>query len=221
MTTNFEPPVPAAFLFQLAAGVLRKDGLPGPGKELCPLSSEHRLPSSASLDEDANHSNVLVAWNEEGLGFRFDVGANPDAASHAGTARTENTIDLWFDTRPGGSTHRAGRYCRRLQLEITKRNSSKPMVSVEHVPIEQARDTGVATPLNEARTQITKQKDRYTLDLWLPASVLQGFDPETTRQLGFHYEIRDGKFGIQTPQASGDLGYDRDPTLWMQLTMED
>ena len=60
----------------------------------------------------------------------------------------------------------------------------------------------------------------YRIEAFLPASVLNGFDPETSRRLGIFYRVRDREHGDQLLSGARELPYWEDPSLWSTLTLE-
>ena len=59
----------------------------------------------------------------------------------------------------------------------------------------------------------------YRMEVFLPASILSGFDPETNHRLGFCYRLRDRELGDQTSAAGPEFPYWEDPSLWSVLEL--
>jgi hypothetical protein len=59
------------------------------------------------------------------------------------------------------------------------------------------------------------------LEAWLPASVLNGFDPAAQPQLGFYYSVVDAELGLQALSVGDDFPYASDPSLWSVLLLSD
>jgi hypothetical protein len=75
--------------------------------------------------------------------------------------------------------------------------------------------------LLQARAE--RLKTGWRLELFLPAAVLHGFDPETNRRLGFAYQVSD-----PDPERQDQfLGVGREfpvgenPSLWSTLELRD
>lgn len=65
-----------------------------------------------------------------------------------------------------------------------------------------------------------KQVKDYRIEAFLPASVLHGFDPETSKRLGIFFRIRDREHGDQLLTGARELPYWEDPSLWSTLVLD-
>ncbi len=63
-------------------------------------------------------------------------------------------------------------------------------------------------------------KSGYRLEAFLPAAVLNGYDPDQNRRLGFFYAIRDAELGEQLLSAGAVFPYPEDPSLWSVLELK-
>ena len=61
----------------------------------------------------------------------------------------------------------------------------------------------------------------YRLELFFPAEVLHGFDPETNRRLGFAYAVNDPDRGEQFLGVGREFPVGEDPSLWSVLELRD
>jgi hypothetical protein len=59
----------------------------------------------------------------------------------------------------------------------------------------------------------------YLVEVFLPADILNGFDPEQNPRLGFYYAVRDAELGEQVLSVGSDFPYWEDPTLWSVLEL--
>ena len=57
----------------------------------------------------------------------------------------------------------------------------------------------------------------YRLEAFLPAAVLNGYDPEQNSRLGFFYAVRDSELGEQVLSGDASFPYPEDPSLWSVL----
>ena len=57
------------------------------------------------------------------------------------------------------------------------------------------------------------------LEAFLTANVLNGFDPEQNRRLGFYYAVRDAELGEQVLTIGSEFPYAEDPSLWSVLEL--
>ncbi len=59
----------------------------------------------------------------------------------------------------------------------------------------------------------------YIVEAFLPATVLNGFDPEQNPRLGFYYVVKDTELGEQVLSVGADFPYWEDPSLWSVLEL--
>src|SRR5205807_5324343 len=59
----------------------------------------------------------------------------------------------------------------------------------------------------------------YRGEAFLPATILNGFDPEQNPRLGFYYAIRDAELGEQVLSVGSEFPYAEDPSLWSVLEL--
>src|SRR5437588_149367 len=72
---------------------------------------------------------------------------------------------------------------------------------------------------NAVAFQCLHRAGGYLLEAYLPAAVLNGFDPEQNPRLGFFYAVRDRERGEQTLGLGSDFPYAEDPSLWGVLEL--
>jgi hypothetical protein len=65
------------------------------------------------------------------------------------------------------------------------------------------------------------RSDGYSLEAWLPATILNGFDPAAQPQLGFFFAVVDAELGLHTLSAGDDFPFASDPSLWSTLQLSD
>ena len=59
----------------------------------------------------------------------------------------------------------------------------------------------------------------YTLQAFLPADVLTGFDPDQHPRLGIYTAVRDQELGDQYLTVNQDFPFADDPSLWQILEL--
>src|SRR6202041_2747200 len=101
-------------------------------------------------------------------------------------------VQLWVDTRDTRDVSRATRFCHRFTAPLRLRGTGRKLeVEVVQRPIARAvADAPMSkTGLIESRAELTRSG--WSLEVFLPAQTLNGFDPETNRRLGFAYQVAD------------------------------
>ena len=88
-------------------------------------------------------------------------------------------------------------------------------------PIARAlADAPLSRPgLIESRAELSRTG--WTLELFLPAQVLHGFDPDTNRRFGFAYQIADHARDDQFLGVGRDFPIGENPSLWATLELGD
>ncbi len=64
-------------------------------------------------------------------------------------------------------------------------------------------------------------RDGWTLEVFLPAQALNGFDPETNRRLGFAYQVSDHVRQDQFLGVGRDFPIGENPSLWSTIELKD
>ena len=214
--------LPQAFLFRVAASCPKVEVIPRLDSKaaLLDLPDACALPSLAALDNRDSWASVRAGWNAEGLGISVHAdGLGPDALD---VDRPEGfaAVSLWIDTRDTRNVSRATRHCHRFEVRLTLSPNRKNLsATVEQRPIARATaDAPLASPdLLVARA--TLLKIGWTLELFLPARALNGYDPETNRRLGFAYQVSDHQRVDQFLGVGRDFPIGENPSLWATLEL--
>jgi hypothetical protein len=213
--------IPYPFLFRLAYPCPYVAGLPHEEADrLLDLPEEGRIDNFARMDGRPHFADVRLAWNEMGLGVQVEVrGKEQPPRGDLERPRGSDGLTLWIDTRDARTSHRASRYCHQfhflpaaagpdrdepafVQTKINRALHDAPLVAASAVPFACLPVTG-----------------GYVLEAFLSAAVLNGFDPEQNRRLGFFYAVRDAERGEQVLSVGPEFPYWEDPSLWSVLEL--
>jgi hypothetical protein len=224
MTT---PLLPQAFWFRLAIPCRRIDGLPrNPGGKgrLLDLPAGCALPATARLEGNEPWADVRVAWNPFGLAVAVE--ATGRAAPLAFDDRPEGAggVQLWIDTRDTRNISRATRFCQRFAARLLPAGpSGKPALGVEVTPRPIARALADPPPVRPEKiaSRAERLRDGWRIEMFLPAEVLHGFDPETNRRLGFAYQVSDPDRPDQFLGVGREFPIGENPSLWSTLELRD
>ena len=96
-------------------------------------------------------------------------------------------------------------------------DGDEPVFSQTKIP-RALQDAPLAAPA-EVPFRCERIKNGYILEAFLPAGVLNGFDPEQNPRLGFFYVVRDAEPGEQFLSLNADFPYGEDPSLWSVLEL--
>ena len=208
-------PVPAAFLMRFEVDLPRVgDGELSPPFDLPPAAD---LPTFGDLDGEPAFADVSVGWTPAGLAVRVAVeGKAKPPRANAKQPGGGDGLHLWVDTRPTGTSHRAGRYCRRFALLPSVGRMKKP--GVYEVPITQGGPATLADPLPVPLKAAVRGGD-YELSAFLPADRLPGFEPDRSAAVALHTVVSDAELGDQPLTVGGAFPTAHDPSLWTRAVL--
>ncbi|HXG08556.1 MAG TPA: hypothetical protein VNK04_02095 [Gemmataceae bacterium] len=215
------PLIPHRFLFRIAYPCRYVKDMPREQDDgLVELPESCRIDNFAGLDEKRNFADVRLAWNELGLGLQVEVrGKEQLPQGDAARPRGSDGLTLWIDTRQARGSHRASRYCHQFHFLPTGGGPEREEPVFAQTKINRAlQDAPLCAP-GAVPFRSTPRKGGYRLEAFLPAAVLNGFDPEQNPRLGFFYAVRDAELGEQLLSADSDFPYWEDPSLWSVLEL--
>lgn len=213
--------VPYRFLFRVAHPCPYVKNMPRPGRDrLLDLPDECRLENFAAMDEARNFAQVSLAWNELGFGIQVEVrGKENTSVGDVSRPRGSDGVTLWLDTRDSRTSHRASRYCHQFHFLVTGGGPERDEPAVVQTRIHRAlEDAPIANPA-AIPLRVKTRAGGYVLEAFLPATVLQGYDPEQHPRLGFFYAVRDDELGEQLLSITSEFPFWEDPTLWSVLEL--
>lgn len=224
--------VPQQFLFRFAYQCRYRAKLPAKGMHLVDLPKEYQLPFLGEMDGQRQYADLRIAWNEQGIGLQWEVkGKQEPIYGEADRVTTCDGLSVWLDMRDTRTIHRASRYCQRF-LFLAHNGASPPLPEARFKPIHRALEEAPAPDLSQVRIvrfslddegDVVEKSKRpitdYRMEVFLPASILSGFDPETNHRLGFCYRLRDRELGDQISAAGPEFPYWEDPSLWSVLEL--
>jgi hypothetical protein len=214
------PLVPNRFLFRIAHPCRYVFEVPREGDDLLDLPAECRLENFADMDERRNFADVRLAWNERGLAVQVEVrGKDQPAVGDAARPRHSDGLSLWIDTRDARTSHRASRYCHQFHFLPTGGGDDKDDPCVVQGKINRALQDAPTAPAGAVALKRRPVRGGYRLEAFLPAAVLNGFDPEQNPRLGVCYAVHDRELGDQVLSVGSDFPYTEDPTLWSVLEL--
>ena len=213
--------IPNAFLFRISHPCRYVKGIPAEGGDrLFELPDHCRIEDFGALDERKHFADLALAWNELGIAVQLEVhGKEQEPQGNASRLRASDGLSLWIDTRDARASHRASRYCHQFHFLPAGGGPEADEPVFSQVKINRAlQDAPLCTP-SEVPFQVVRTKHGYILEAFLTASVLNGFDPEQNRRLGFYYAVRDAELGEQVLSVGSEFPYAEDPSLWSVLEL--
>lgn len=213
--------IPNRFLFRMAFPCRYSKEIPHDDDEsLLDLPVECRIDNFAAMDEQTNFADVRLAWNEAGLGVQVEVrGKEAPPQGSEDQPRGSDGLTLWLDTRGDRTSHRASRYCHQFHFLAAAGGSEKDEPIFMQTKINRALQDAPLASAGDVPLRVERIRGGYRLEAFLPAAVLNGFDPEEHPRLGFFYSVRDLELGEQTLSIGADFPFADDPSLWSTLEL--
>jgi hypothetical protein len=184
------------------------------------LEEQYRLPSLAELENRASPAEVRAAWSETGLAFWVRVaGKRQPPWCRATRPEDSDSVQVWIDTRDVHNVHRAGRFCHRFVFLPCGAGRRLDEPAAQWLPINRAREQPRPIEPKQLMVRSETRADGYTLEAFIPADALTGFDPQEHPRLGFTYAVIDRELGEQTLGVGSPMPYQEDPSLWATLEL--
>jgi hypothetical protein len=212
--------VPYRFLFRVAYPCRYQAGIPLSGDEVLDLPESCIVDALPEMDGRPRFAQLRLAWNEGGLGIQVEVrGKEETPAGDATKPLLSDRVSVWIDTRDSRTSHRASRYCHQIHFLPTGGGPEKDEPVVVPMKINRAQQDAPLPDEDAILCRCTRQANGYRLEAFLPASVLNGFDPEQYPRLGFFWLVRDQEKGEQSLSVGSDFPVAEDPSLWSVLEL--
>jgi hypothetical protein len=215
------PLVPHRFLFRIAHPCNYHKAMPRSAADrLLDLPTDCRIDNFAAMDEVKNFAQVALAWNEFGLGLGVEVrGKDKPPIGDAARPRGSDGVTLWLDTRDARTSHRASRFCHQFHFLVTGGGPARDEPAVAQSRIHRALEDAPLANAADIPLRVKTRAGGYLLEAFLPAAVLNGYDPEQHSRLGFFYAVRDDELGEQLLSITPEFPFWEDPTLWSVLDL--
>jgi hypothetical protein len=212
--------LPQAFWFRLSVSCPKVEDIPRTKGRLLDLGEVCALPDFGELEGRASWVRVRAGYNAGGLGVAFEVldKAGP-ISPEPGRSSGIDSVQVWIDTRDTRNVHRATRFCHRFVASLTPGNGRLLDVEVAQKPIARAVADAPMAKTGAIQSRAERTLSGWRLELFFPSEVLNGFDPETNRRLGFFYQVTDPDRGDQLLGVGREFPIGEDPSLWATLTL--
>ncbi len=172
------------------------------------------------MDERKSFSDVRMAWNQLGIGLQVEVSGKEQAPQgEANRVKGSDGVTLWLDTRDSRTSHRGSRYCHQFHFLPTGGGENQDEPHFAQSKIHRALHDAPIASADAVAFRCSRQSDGYFLEAFLPASVLNGFDPEQNPRLGFFYVVRDLELGEQLLSHGPEFPFWENPSLWSVLEL--
>src|SRR5262249_7058096 len=178
------------------------------------------LDNFGDMDDRRPFADVRLAWNERGLALQVEVrGKGQPPQADVSRPRQSDGVSLWVDTRDARSGHRATRYCHQFHFLPAGGGPAGDEPAFVQAKINRALQDAPPAGPGEVLFRCAPRRGGYRLEAFLPAEVLNGFDPEQNPRLGVYYAVRDAELGEQALAVGSEFPYWEDPSLWAVLEL--
>jgi Carbohydrate family 9 binding domain-like len=214
--------VPPSFLLRVAfACPFRKDMPREDDDGLLDLPEPCRLMKLATMDKRPDFADVRVAWNTMGLGLQVEVkGKSQLALGDVARPRASDGVTIWLDTRDARTSHRASRFCHQFHFLPAGGGQERDEPVFSQTTIHRALQDAPLASAAVVPFRCQSKKSGYIVEAFLPAAVLNGYDPEQNPRLGFFFAVRDLELGDHLLSGGPELPYWEDPSLWSVLELQ-
>jgi hypothetical protein len=174
-----------------------------------------RLPHFGELLDEEPFAEVGLACSEQGIGVEIDVD-QPFAEAFFPNFADGDSVELFFDTRDLKTAGFNTRFCHHFVFLPAAVGG----VQKQEITRFRTEDTHPLCDPEELGCQTTFHKKSYTMEIYIPASSLHGYDPAMFQRLGFTYRINRPSYTSQHFSISSrDYAIDQHPALWSSLAL--
>jgi hypothetical protein len=212
--------IPSLFAFRFEWPVKRLPAWNANATDWVPTTDEFLLnrPQVAASPPPSN-MRLYVGWNPQGLGVRCVVdGLTSPPESNPLRATETDGLQVWIDTRNTQNVHRATRFCHHYCC-LPATGKDRRTAQVIQQPIARAREEQSISEPGAIPCRSRIDNTFYSLEVWFPASVLEGFDPAASPKLGFYCRLLHHGMPDHFLTVGLDFPIDADPSLWQTLVL--
>jgi hypothetical protein len=211
--------LPGRAMFDFAVPVRPKPARLAIDGDLGDWSEALRLPDLGAIDGSPGYATVYAAWDARGLYVALDVPAKSAVTVHRQRPHTADALFLWIDTRDVRDALRASRFCHHFIALPRGSGPARRKATAWQAPIHRAREQAPQCDPSQIPIASVVRPDGYSLELALPASVLNGYDPGECSRLGFTYMITDIDHGTQLWNVPPGIPFGHDPSTWAAIEL--
>lgn len=212
--------LPPAFLFRFAVPISFVDPAGTTKAGTLPLPESARVAMPSVMDDAEPFVALSLGWNDNGLAISLTVtGKRKPPECDLRNPTESDGLQIWIDTRDTQSIHRASRFCHHFCAMPAGSSRGKKEPVVVQQPIARAKEDAPIADSEAIPIAVELTVDGYRLDLFLPAAVLNGYDPEASPRLGFYACVKDRELGDQVWSVGAEFPYAHDPSLWSTLEL--
>jgi hypothetical protein len=209
---NFVPLTPINF-FQLKCICHYIE--PGFPKLVGPKLRSYLLPNTSQLCHEYAFAEIAMGWNREGIEFAAVI-AQPYHRAAFPNIMQGDSVELFFDTRDVKTAGFNTRFCHHFYF--------LPEEVDDHLKGEitkfRTEDTHDLCDPSELKVVTHLKKNGYTLQIFIPAHCLFGYDPDQFDRIGFAYRVNRTQGSSQHfCVVTEDYQIEQQPSLWSSIKL--
>lgn len=210
---GFVPLAPRNF-FAVEVDLHAVDWEKGGSTKSHPLSAKkYRLPLTTGLAEEEAFADVSLGWSDEGI-IALVTYEQPFEKSVFPDIRNGDAIELLIDTRDVKSSGFNTRFCHHFFFLPNGVEGGARKGERTHFRTEDRHE------LCDPEELSLKPLNKKMLELRIPSSCLNGYNPKDFQRLGFSYRLsRWGGPPQHFSVSSNEYTIDQQPSLWSTLRL--
>lgn len=186
-----------------------------PFPRLVSPSKKYYLPDLSDLSSEPSFAKVAMGWNREGLELLLETG-KPVRHCHYPDVSRGDSFEVFIDTRDVKTAGFNTRFCHHFFFlpEAVEGHHAGEITRFRTEDVHELCDP------KELKVKAHLKANNYSLNIFIPAQCLYGYDPEQFDRLGFTYRVNrpDGPaqhFSVSTE----DYQIDQQPSLWSSINL--
>lgn len=213
--------VPNRFLFDFEFTVPYCAKPPRIDGKLADWSDAQLLPKLGALDDAREFADVWACWHETGLSVACRVaGKKRQVRCDPKSFWTSDHLRLCTDMRDARAVKRATRFCQQFHLLPSGGGRGGKDAVAGVGKIKRAKEDAPLVDATRIDIAAKVTKTGYSMEAFIPAQSLAGFDPEQHGRIGLYYIVEDTELGQQYPTVGDDLYWYIDPSTWPTAVLQ-
>ena len=205
--------VPFRRYFRYFFPLYRRDQKPAIDGDLRDWPPGYCLPQLGGVDLEPPFATVYAGWCPEGLGVALEVREKSRVQVDQGKFWTGDCLEIWLDTAPQPGPRTFDESCHHFYF-LPRGGGRDGQAGLAGRYFPPGLDQRPQHNLSEVDVASSVTPGQYTLEAFLPASLLTGWDPLKGTELGFTYHVHDVQKGDQAFNLSKVFPIHADPNLW-------
>lgn len=207
--------IPNRFLFAFEFPLACRAAIPALTGRAEDWTGAELLPKLGDIDGKKDFADVWACWNDTGLALACRViGKKKLPVCDPKNYWTGDNLRVCIDTRDARANKRATRYCHQFYFLPTGagRDGKQPVAG--GAKIQRAKEDAPLASADSLLIRSAVSRTGYTLEAFIPAECLFGFNPTDHPRIGIYYILEDAELGQQCLTVGDDLYWYVDPSTW-------